>query len=215
MTLSEAGASRVNGYLFVLERSLVTFLPRDSVRDIVREIDSHLRDRISAIEPAPDERAALERILSELGPPLRVAKAYSLERTVDEAVLTGRLLAIARALWSVALSTASGFFAGLGLFIGYTLGAAFVIVAALKPFFPDNVGFWVDDRPEYAGFPWRLAADFPAPIHEHVVGGYWVIPFCLVIGLCLLAAAHWSARRFLAWWRSRRPGFAAGVGPAL
>ena len=95
---------------------------------------------------------------------MRVAQAYSLERTVDEAVVTGRLLAIARAIWHVAMSTVTGFFAGLGLFSGYMVGGALVIVAALKPIFPDNVGFWVDDRPEYQDFPWRLAAEFPGPL---------------------------------------------------
>jgi hypothetical protein len=62
VTLSDTGVSRVNGYLFVLERSLATFLPRDSMRDVVREIDSHLRDRISSAEPVPDERAMLEKM---------------------------------------------------------------------------------------------------------------------------------------------------------
>jgi hypothetical protein len=213
--LSESGESRVNGYLFVLERSLGTFLPRDSVRDAVREINSHLRERIAAAASAPDERAALEKILGELGPPLRVAQAYSVERTVDEAVVTGRLWAIARAIWHVAMSTVTGFFAGFGLFAGYLLGGGFLIMAALKPIFPNNVGFWVDDRPEYQGFPWRLAADFPKMTHEHVVGGYWVIPFCLFWGLGLLAVTHWGARRFLRWWRARRPSFSVTVRPAL
>ena len=45
MNLTTTGESRVNGYLFVLERSLKTFLPRDVARDAVREIESHLRER--------------------------------------------------------------------------------------------------------------------------------------------------------------------------
>ena len=53
MHLSESGESRVNGYLFVLERSLKTFLPHDVVRDAVREIESHLRERIAAVDRAP------------------------------------------------------------------------------------------------------------------------------------------------------------------
>ena len=146
MILSEGGESRVNGYLFVLGRSLATFLPCDIVSDAVREINSHLRERIAASEPAPDERAALEKILGELGPPLRVAQAYSVERTVDEAVVTGKILAIVRAVWHVAMSTVTGFFAGLGLFTGYLLGVGLIIVAALKPIFPDNVGIWVGDH---------------------------------------------------------------------
>src|SRR5262249_3696203 len=88
MNLSTAGESRVNGYLFVLERSLKAFLPSDTARDAVREIESHLRERIAAADATPNERDAVERILGELGPPLRVAQAYSAERTIDEAVAT-------------------------------------------------------------------------------------------------------------------------------
>ena len=102
MNLTETGESRVNGYLFVLERSLKTFLPVDVVRDAVREIDSHVRERVATADGAPNERAALEQILAELGPPLRVAQAYSAERTIDEAVATGRFVPIVRAVGHLA-----------------------------------------------------------------------------------------------------------------
>src|SRR5256886_6329734 len=108
MQLTDAGESRINGYLFVLERSLKTFLPSDVVRDAVREIESHLRERIAAADGVPDERRALERILEELGPPLRVAQAYSAERTIDEAITTGRIVPTTRAIWHLAVSTLIG-----------------------------------------------------------------------------------------------------------
>jgi hypothetical protein len=202
--LSESGESRVNGYLFVLERSLVTFLPRDVARDAVREIDSHLRDRIAAADASPDERASLEKILSELGPPLRVAQAYSVERVVDEAVVTGRMFAIARAVWHVATSGVAGFLAGLGIFIGYALGISFFILGIMKPIFPDNIGFWVPDDPSRFGFDltWRLGAG-PGVRHEHLVGGYWVVPLCLAVGFGLVFLTHRGARGFLGWWRRR------------
>ena len=55
MNLSQAGESRVNGYLFVLERSLKSFLPTDVVRDATREIESHVRERVAA-HPVPPPR---------------------------------------------------------------------------------------------------------------------------------------------------------------
>lgn len=205
MILSSTGESRVNGYLFVLQRSLATFLPADITGDAVREIESHLRERIAAATPAPDERAALEKILAELGPPLRVAQAYSAERTIDEAVTTGRFVPIARAIAQLAVTTVRGFAVAFALFFGYSMGLAFLIIAALKPIFPNNVGFWVPDGPDSGGIPFRLAFDFPGPNrHEHVVGGYWVIPLCLILGLAFLVVTHRGARKFLSWWRERR-----------
>jgi uncharacterized membrane protein len=213
--LTETGASRVNGYLFVLERSLATFLPRENVRDVVREIDSHLRDRISAAQAVPDERAMLEKILAELGPPQRVAQAYSVERTVDEAVVTGKIWAIARAVWHVAMSGVSGFFAGLGLLIGYVMGASFVVLAAMKPIFPDNVGIWIGDSiSDGVDIDWRAGLNIASSGHEHNVGGYWVIPIFFIVGMGLLFLTHRGARRFLGWWR-RRSSFSVTLRPAV
>jgi HAAS domain-containing protein len=200
VTLSETGESRVNGYLFVLERSLKTFLPGDVVRDAVREIESHVRERVAAADGSPDERTALERILAELGPPLRVAQAYSAERIIDEAVATGRLVPTLRAVWHLAASTVTGFFAGLGLFVGYAIGVSFLIVAALKPIFPNNVGLWTVN-----GMPRALGAQFPIPPGSELRGGYWIMPIAAVCGLGVLVITQRGARRFLAWWRMRRP----------
>jgi hypothetical protein len=202
VTLTGIGESRINGYLFVLERSLKTFLPADVVRDAVREIESHLRERVAAGDGAPNEREALEKILAELGPPLRVAQAYSAERTIDEAVTTGRIVPMARAVWHLATTTLVGFAAAFGLFTGYLMSVAFLLLGVMKPIAPNNVGVC----PRYADgrIPWRLGADFPGLKGEHVVGGYWVVPLCLGLGFVLLVVTHRCARRFLTWWRERR-----------
>ena len=198
MQLTDTGESRVNGYLFVLERSLGTFLPREAARDAVREIESHVRERIAGAEPSLDERAALEKILAELGPPLRVAQAYSAERTIDEAVTTGRFVPMLRAIWHVAATTVLGFFAAIGLLIGYVVSFAFFAIAVLKPIFPNNVGIQF-----VHGIPIGLGAHFPASPDLDVRGGYWVIPIALVCGLGIFVGTHRAARRFLG--RFRRP----------
>src|SRR5215470_10789984 len=206
--LSESGESRVNGYLFVLERSLVTFLPRDTARDAVREINSHLRDRIAVVDAAPDERTALEKILSDLGPPRRVAQAYSVERTVDEAVVTGKIFAILGAVWRVAMTGVTGFFVGFLAFCGYMIGTAFVILGIMKPVFPDQIGFWVnDDSFKGVDLAWRIGLG-PGARHEHLVGGYWVVPICFVAAYALFFLTHRGVRAFLRWWRRRRALFA-------
>jgi len=202
--LSSSGESRVRGYLYVLERSLVLALPREIAADAVREIESHLRERIAAVDAAGDERVALEQILSELGPPLRVAQAYSAERIVDEAVVTGRVVPILRAMWHVAVTSVGGFFAALALTVGYAIGIAFLIVGVMKPVFPDNVGFFME-----GGYPVALGMKFPAT--GHPAGGNWVILIGLFFGLGALVVTHRGARRFLGWWRGRRAVIGAGL----
>lgn len=199
MNLTETGESRVNGYLFVLGRSLKTFLPSDAVRDAVREIESHLRERVASADGAPNEREVIERILAELGPPLRVAQAYSTERTIDEAVTTGRLVPMIRAVGQVALTTITGFFAALGLLICYLISFAFMALAVLKPIFPDNVGVVYKH-----GIPVGLGAHFPLTPGTELRGGYWVIPFALFCGLGIFVGTHRGARHFLSRWRERR-----------
>jgi uncharacterized membrane protein len=199
VNLSEVGESRINGYLFVLQRSLKTFLPPDTVRDAVREIESHLRERIAAADAAPHEREAVETILAELGPPLRVAQAYSAERTIDEAIATGRFVAMLRAIWHLAATTIVGFFAALGLFIGYAVGFATLAVAALEPIFPRNVGVLF-----VHGVPVGFGAQFPVPPGTDLRGGYAVIPIAIACGLIVLVLTQRLARKYLAWWRNQR-----------
>lgn len=201
MTLTESGQSRVRGYLFVLERSLRTFLPAPVVADAVREVEGHILDRLEQLAqaaPGRDERAMVEHVLGELGTPLRVAQAYSMEMTADEAMTTGRLMAIARGLWHIAAGTVAGFFAAIGLFTGYSVGAAFLLIALLKPIFPNNVGFIFVDG-SLKSFGAELAID-PG---SQVRGGYWVIPLSLIAGAALLLVTHTLARRLLAWWQRR------------
>jgi uncharacterized membrane protein len=201
VNLSDVGESRINGYLFVLQRSLKTFLPPETVRDAVREIESHLRERIASADGAPNEREVIEKILAELGPPLRVAQAYSVERTLDEAIATGRLIPMFHAMWHLAVTTMVGFGAAFGVLVGYLFGLAFVAIAVMKPLFPNNVGIWVDNA---SGIPHEFGFVFPIPANQHQVGGYWIIPIYLVLGLGIIVLNYRGTKRFLTWWRNRR-----------
>jgi len=196
--LSDPGEARLRGYLFVLRQTLRSFLPKDTVQDAVREIESHLREAIANADGAPNEGVALERILAELGTPAQVARAYSLEMTLDEAAATAGVLPIARALLRLAFTTARGFLAFLGLFVGYASGVAFLAIAVLKPIFPANVGVIVVN-----GVVRSLGAQFPMPPGGEARGGYWVIPIGITLGLALLALTHRLALRFVEWWRRR------------
>ena len=200
MKLSDAGMTRLRGYLWLLDRSLRARLPAGAARDALKEIERHIYARIAETDAAGDERLALERILAELGAPLRVAQAYSADKNLDDAVETGRVFAIVRSIANAAFATMFGFIAAIVLFTGYVTGLAFVIIGLAKPIFPNNVGFWrvngPDSIPTSLGFQWSTT-EVPA-------GGNWVILIGLAGGLLLVLLTHWGARAFLRWYRARR-----------
>ena len=201
MNLSADGESRIRGYLFMLESSLRTFLKRDVVADAVREVESHIRERVRETEPMPNERDALNRLLDAIGPPHRLARAYSAELAVDEAVSSGRLWPIARAMFALALNTTEGFAVGVGLLCGYLLAGGFLLVALAKPLVPDNVGVrWVDGEFRGAGLEFWLE---PGTVMTH---GWWVAGISAVIGVLLLWLTHRGTRRYLRRVRARRAG---------
>ena len=197
MELSERGESRVRGYLYVLERSLKTFLPAADAVDAAREVESHIRERIAESPSTPDEKSAIERVLEELGSPLKVARAYSLELSAEEAVATGRLAPIARSLVQFAALGVAGFLGALAIFVGYAMGLGFLAIAVLKPIFPDNVGLFIAD-----GWP-TFGAQFPAE-GAGPYGGYAIIPISIAIGLGILIGTHVAARRWIESWLRRR-----------
>lgn len=197
MTLSETGESRVRGYLYVLDRALRSSTSSGPLAaDAVREVESHIRERVAESSGMPNERDALEEILARLGSPSTVARAYSLEMIMEEAAVGGRAVAVLRSVFHGAATGVAAFFTALLLFLGYTSGLAFISVAALKPIFPNNVGLWLHE-----GF--SLGGQFPAPPGVTPYGGYWIIPICLSIGLLLLIVTHQAARRWVSRLRDR------------
>ena len=196
MTLSETGESRVRGYLYILERSLRASTSGPLATDAVREVDSHIRERVAESAGMPNERDALEAILMRLGSPATVARAYSLEMIMEEAAVGGRIVAVLRSLFHAAATGVTAFLTAMLLFLGYSSGAAFISVAALKPIFPSNVGLWLHEGVSIGGH-------FPAPPGVTPLGGYWIIPICLFVGLFLLILTHKLARRWVTALRER------------
>ena len=196
MTLSDTGESRVRGYLYVLERSLRASVSSTLAADAVREVESHIRDRVAESPGIPNERDALEGILTRLGSPATVARAYSLEMIMEEAAIGGRVAAVFRSLFHGAGIGVVEFLTAMLLFTGYASGWAFVMTALLKPIFPNNVGVWTHE-----GF--SIGAEFPAPAGVTPLGGYWVIPIFLLIGMGILVLTHRFARRWIARMRER------------
>ena len=203
MTLSDTGESRVRGYLYVLERSLRASVSSALSSDAVREVESHIRERVAESPGTPNERDALEAILARLGSPGTVARAYSLEMMMEEAAISGRVGAVVRSIFQTAAMGIGRFVTSWFLFMGYVLGLSLVIIALLKPIFPNNVGIWVHE-----GF--SIGAEFPAPPGAAPIGGYWIIPLFIGIGVGMLVLTHGFARR---WIGRIREGMAARRAP--
>jgi hypothetical protein len=200
MNLSDAGESRIRGYLFMLESSLGTFMRKETVADAVREVESHIWERVREASPMPNERDALNRLLDTLGPPHRLARAYAAELAVDDAVKSGGLARTTKAVFALALSTTEGLLVGLGLLVGYLLSAACLIVAIAKPIAPDHVGVrWVNGQ--FRGVGWELSLG-PGTVVTH---GWWVMGICAIVGAALLWLTYRATRRYLRRVRARRP----------
>lgn len=199
MNLSDAGESRIRGYLFLLEQSLRTFLRRDAAADAVREVESHIRERVLDDDGMPNERDALNRLLEAVGPPHRLARAYSAELAVDEAVTTGRFGAMVRAIFAMAFYTTEGFFVAFGLLCGYLISIAMLLVAVLKPVFPNNVGvFTVNGEFLGVGLQIRLPPGT-------VVSYGWLVPLVsAVVGSLGFWLTHRGTRAYLRRVRRRR-----------
>ena len=199
MTLSEAGEARIRGYLFMLDSSLRTFLAREAAADAVREVESHIREAVRDANGMPNERDALERLLRQLGTPHRLAQAYSTELAIDEAVSSGRLGPVLRAVYALAVNTVEGFLVGLGLLVGYTFALSALLVALLKPIFPNNVGvIFVDGRFQGIGAQFWLSPD------AEVLFGWQVAVLMAVSGALVLVLTHKGARLYLERVRARR-----------
>ncbi len=172
--------SQVNDYLAQLRASLIgmTLAERE---DIVQEIQMHVRERSS------DPQSSVEEILAGLGAADELAQQYRTGLLVQKARHSISPVPILRATLRWATTGVEGFVVFMIAITGYLMGGGFLLLALLKPFFPQNTGMWV--RPGVFDFSFRMGASMtnPAsPVHE--VLGWWLIPVCLVIGSLSLAA---------------------------
>src|SRR6516225_742710 len=170
---------QVNDYLARLRASLAGMTVSER-EDIVEEIRMHIRERSS------DQQSSLDGVLSGLGPAELLAEQYRTGVLVQKARTSRSPLLILRAALRWATTGIEGFMVFVIAVVGYATGGAFLLLALLKPFFPQYTGLWVG--PHEFNFSFRMGATMtnPAsPVHE--VLGWWLIPVCLVIGSLSLA----------------------------
>ncbi len=128
----------------------------------------------------------MEEILAGLGPADELAQQYRTGLLVQKARHSISPLVILRATVRWATTGVEGCLVFFIALWGYGMGVAFLLLALLKPFFPQYTGLWVG--PGEFNFSFRMGATMtnPAsPVHELL--GWWLIPVCLVIGSLSLA----------------------------
>jgi uncharacterized membrane protein len=189
---------QIDSYLTALRTHLgpLTIAERE---EIVREINAHVRDS------AEEAGASVESVLARLGPAEELAAQYRDGQLISQASRSLSPLVLLRATLRLATKGVFGFVAFfLGLF-GYTMGVGLVLTALLKPIFPANTGFWVND---YRGFGFISAGStFPSPPpHAHDILGIWYTPLALTLGSLSLLFTTMAIRKSLRTsrrWQSR------------
>ena len=121
------------------------------------------------------DEAAARAVLQAFGEPDEIARLYRAERIVGRLETSRSPWTVALVAWRTATLSLEAFLVFLGSFTLYALSLSFLATAAMKPFWPDKVGFWVAPDTVSIGMT------------SHPVGpellGWRIIPVGLVIGL--------------------------------
>ena len=145
-------------------RLALSGLAREQRDDVLAEIRSHFEERA---------RAGQDPALEQFGSPDEYAAQFIAESTMQAALAKGTPFALGHAL----LVAARG-----SLF-------ALVVLAAIKPLWPDNVGLFFEPG------GWFRAVGFISPTGAlREVLGWWAIPVFVVSGVLIFWASHRAMR---------------------
>jgi len=196
----------IENYLSTLRRALKG-LPAPDCDEILSEIRVHLRESIQ------QAGSSVQTVISHLGPAEELAAQYRENLLVDRIAKTFSPWVIFHGALRLARTSALGFACFVIALIGYGTGAAMILSAGAKAFFPRQVGLWIG--PGIFNFGWHgnsgryqggigfiLATDGPA----REVLGWWYISVALAIGVLFVWGTTKLVRKFLKRTKTRRPG---------
>lgn len=136
-------------------------------KEILAEIDSHLRERIEELRAGGDPHP-VERAISGLGEASALASEFVVEAQTKSGIHSYAPWTLLRKAARLARTGTKGLFIFLiGLF-GYGFTIAGLVAAVMKPFIP-QMGLWVGSW----GFVWGVKPD-GAPGHE-LLGRYFIL----------------------------------------
>jgi uncharacterized membrane protein len=197
MTIPGDAQQRIDAYLGRLGRRLHG-MNEDDARDIVEELRSHIRDKVSASGEATAAR--VDAALAALGSAEELASQYMTDELLSRAIVSRSPVHILESLFHWASLSVAGFIVLVGAIVGYFLGGAFMLCGVLKTIHPQTAGLWA--FPNGAGdLQVSLRLGFgSAPAGGRDLLGWWILPIGLVVGCGLVMLttrfALWCARQY-------------------
>jgi len=197
------GVPRLEAYLGEL-RARLRRLPEAEVAEIVEEMRSHVRDRVG--EGVALTKEAVGAALERLGSPEELAALYVTDSLLVHAERSWSPWLVFSSIFRWATVSVAGFFAFLGLLVGFVLSASFLIAALVKPF-SSRAGLWRVDG-DSVSLHLGLGPG-PPPTGQELLG-WWIVPLGLLVGVggiwLTTRFGHWCILRF----RGTRREIAAG-----
>ena len=197
MNIANDTQQKIEAYLGRLRRNL-RGLPAAEVEEIIRELRSHILDRLSA-EGEPNA-ASVDAAVTRLGSAEELAAAYITDSVLAQVEVSRSPWRVLGALFRWASLSVAGFIVLLACIVGYVLGAALCLCAILKPFHPHTAGLWMIN--DSAG-DWELSIRMGfggVPPNGHELLGWWMVPLGLILGVGLVLLTTrlvlWCARKY-------------------
>jgi len=192
---------KVDAYLSRM-RSHLRGLNDEVASEILAELRSHITEKAEA--GGAMTTASVDASLGALGSPEELASEYVTDELLARAEVSRSPIHILESLFRWASLSVAGFFVLLGSIAGYFLGAAFILVAALKPFHPETAGLWVT-RDATGDLAFSLHLGFGSvQVGGREVLGWWVVPIGLLAGCGLVILTTRAALWFVQQYRRSR-----------
>jgi hypothetical protein len=177
-------------YLQTVEGHLKA-LPSEDRLEVVRELRSHVLDRVKGDLSGANVAAAL----ATLGEPQEIARINLRMRMAAAAVEHSTPLTVARTLTRLAALGGQGLLMFLLSLSGYAFAGCWLFTAFTKPFAPDRVGLWL--LPSASGDVSLSLGRHGAGVIGHDVLGWWIIPIGLTVGFACAFATYRFDLRFI------------------
>ncbi len=188
--MTRHGPADQEGFLRRVRQGLASLTPAEQ-EDIIAELRSHLLDR---------QNQGHENPLAGFETPEDLAADFVSEHALRGALSQGTSWALGRALLIAARDSVLSLAVLFPLLVLQVAALGVLVVAALKPFMPEQLGLWIGGGNFLVG----TSNGNPA-VHE--VLGWWAIPVLTIAGVLLfwfcnramMALVRWRLRSGKTW----------------